>query len=346
MAQRAALNRTARTPGPAVPGGGALVRLAAVLGMGCKADQGRDLLAGAASEFGQLAEDGEHRDGSDALEAAQGLGHGGERRVRGKVGVQLALDRVHGLLEGEGDGIQRVLDGGLDGGCRPAAFGRQWLDQQGVDVIMDVPTSSVALGVNTVCREKNKAYINTGGATADLTGKDCTPVTVHWSYDTYMLAASTAGSLPKQGANSWFFVTADYVFGHQLQRDSTAVVEKNSVKVIGLANAGADTVNCVKQAHEFGLTQGGTRLAALLGSLGVIHALGLPTAQGLLLTESFYWDMNDRTRAFMARVRPRRRPTTRTRRRPPATPGRCTSSSRSPPSAWTGQVTARRWWRT
>ena len=210
---------------------------------------------------------------------------------------------------------------------------RQWLDQDGVDVILDVPTSSVALGVNTVCREKNKAYINNGGATTDLTGKDCTPVTVHWAYDTYMLSASTAGSLAKSGANTWFFVTADYVFGHQLQRDATAVVEKNGgkvlgaapypfpdttdfsgplvqaqasgAKVIGFANAGGDTVNCVKQAHEFGLTGGGTKLAALLGSLGVIHALGLETAQGLLLTESFYWDMNDRTRAFLKRLLPK-----------------------------------------
>jgi branched-chain amino acid transport system substrate-binding protein len=213
------------------------------------------------------------------------------------------------------------------------ALARQWLDRDGVDVILDVPTSSVALGVNQVCREKNKAYINNGAGTTDLTGKACTPVTVHWAFDTYMLAASTAGALSKAGANTWFFVTADYVFGHQLQRDSTAIVEaaggkvlgaapypfpettdfsgplvqaqSSGAKVIGLANAGNDTVNCVKQAHEFGLTRGGTKLAALLGSLGVFHALGTETAQGLLVTESFYWDMNDRTRAFLKRLLPK-----------------------------------------
>jgi branched-chain amino acid transport system substrate-binding protein len=213
------------------------------------------------------------------------------------------------------------------------ALARQWLDRDGVDVILDVPTSSVALGVNSVCREKNKAYINNGAGTTDLTGKECTPVTVHWAYDTYMLAASTAGALAKSGANTWFFITADYVFGHQLQRDSTGIVEKNGgkvlgaapypfpettdfsgplvqaqssgAKVIGLANAGNDTVNCVKQAHEFGLTQGGAKLAALLGSLGVIHALGVQTGQGLLLTESFYWDMNANTRAFLKRLLPK-----------------------------------------
>ena len=211
-----------------------------------------------------------------------------------------------------------------------AGIARQWLDQDGVDLIVDVPTSSVALAVNTVCHQRNKPYLNTGAATTDLTGKECTPVTVHWSYDTYMLAHSTAGSLVRAGLKSWFFITADYVFGHQLQRDATTVVkdgggsvsgaalypfpgttdfsaflvqaQASGAKVVGLANAGEDTVNSVKQAHEFGLTTGGVKLAALLATISVVHSLGLETAQGLVLTESFYWDMNDRTRAFTKRL--------------------------------------------
>jgi branched-chain amino acid transport system substrate-binding protein len=210
---------------------------------------------------------------------------------------------------------------------------RQWMDQGGVDMILDVPTSSVALAVNTAVKERNKAYVNCGGATADLTGKDCTPNLVHWSYDTTMLAVAVGGAVTKGGADTWYFVTADYVFGHQLQRDTTEVVEKlggkvlgaaaypfptttdfssfllqaqsSGAKAIGLANAGDDTVNCVKQAHEFGLMAKGIKLAALLGSATVVHGIGLDVAQGLILTESFYWDLNDRTRAFTKRVVPK-----------------------------------------
>lgn len=211
-----------------------------------------------------------------------------------------------------------------------AGIARQWIDTEGVDLIVDVPTSSVALAVNTVCHQRNKAYLNTGAATTDLTGKACTPVTIHWSYDTYMLAHSTAGSLVRAGLKSWFFITADYVFGHQLQRDATAVVKEaggnvlgaalypfpstsdfsaflvqaqaSGAKVVGLANAGEDTVNSVKQAHEFGLTTSGVKLAALLATISVVHSLGLKTAQGLVLTESFYWDLNAGTRAFTKRL--------------------------------------------
>jgi branched-chain amino acid transport system substrate-binding protein len=210
---------------------------------------------------------------------------------------------------------------------------RQWMDQGGVDMILDVPTSSVALAVNTAVKERNKAYVNCGGATTDLTGKDCTPNLVHWSYDTTMLAVAVGGAVTKGGADTWYFVTADYVFGHQLQRDTTEVVEKlggkvlgaaaypfptttdfssyllqaqaSGAKAIGLANAGDDTVNCVKQAHEFGLMAKGIKLAALLGSATVVHGIGLEVAQGLILTESFYWDLNDRTRAFTKRVVPK-----------------------------------------
>jgi branched-chain amino acid transport system substrate-binding protein len=214
-----------------------------------------------------------------------------------------------------------------------AGIARQWFDRDGVDMITDVPTSSVALAVNTVAKEKNKAYINTGAGTADLTGKQCTPVTVHWGYDVYMNAASTGGALFKAGGDTWFFITADYVFGQQLQRDTAAVVTKlggkvlgnaayafpgttdfssflvqaqaSGAKVLGLANAGDDTVNCVKQAKEFGLTRHGTRIAALVFAVTGVHGLGLEDAQGLRLTESFYWDLNDRTRAFTKRVLPK-----------------------------------------
>ncbi|MBV9784995.1 MAG: ABC transporter substrate-binding protein [Acidisphaera sp.] len=211
-----------------------------------------------------------------------------------------------------------------------AGIARQWIDRDGVDVILDVPTSSVALAVATVAKEKNKVYINSGAGTPDLTGRQCNANTLHWSYDTYMLAASTGAATVKGGGDTWFFITADYVFGQQLQRDATTFVTRSGgrvlgaaaypfpdtsdfssfllqaqasrAKVIGFANAGGDTVNCIKQAHEFGITQNGTRLAALLATLQVVHATGLETAQGLLLTESFYWDLNDRTRAFTKRV--------------------------------------------
>ncbi|MDB5316306.1 MAG: Amino acid/amide transporter substrate-binding protein family [Rhodospirillales bacterium] len=211
---------------------------------------------------------------------------------------------------------------------------RQWYDQ-GVDMILDVPTSSVGLAVNTVAREKNKAYINTGSATSDLTGTACSPNTIHWMYDTYMLAKSTGGAMVRAGGDSWFFITADYAFGHALERDTGNFVraaggrvlgnvrypfpatsdfssflvqaQASRAKVIGLANAGADTINSVKQAAEFGITRRGVKLAALLMFLPDVHAIGLETAQGLVLTESFYWDLNDRTRAITTRLQPRLR---------------------------------------
>jgi branched-chain amino acid transport system substrate-binding protein len=211
-----------------------------------------------------------------------------------------------------------------------AGIARQWFDRDGVDVIVDVPTSSVALAVAGVAREKDKAYLNVGAASADLTGKQCAPTTVHWAYDTYMLGKSTGGATVRSGGDTWFFLTADYVFGHQLQASTTHFVEAaggkvlgavaypfpgttdfssyllqaqaSGAKVLGLCNAGADTVNSIKQAKEFGLTQ---RLAAMLMFITDVHALGLDVAQGLTLTESFYWDLNERTRAFTGRVRPK-----------------------------------------
>ncbi|MFC4166075.1 ABC transporter substrate-binding protein [Teichococcus aestuarii] len=211
-----------------------------------------------------------------------------------------------------------------------STIARQWIDRDGVDVIFDVPNSAVALAVNAVVREKNKAYFNSTGATTDLTGAQCSPNTVHWTYDTYMLAKSTGGAMVKTGGDSWFFITADYAFGHALERDTTRFVQaaggkvlgnvrhplqstdfssyllqaqQSRAKVIGLANAGTDTINSVKQAAEFGVTRRGTKIAVLLMFINDVHSLGLKAAQGLVCTESFYWDLNDRTRAFTGRVK-------------------------------------------
>ena len=210
-----------------------------------------------------------------------------------------------------------------------ASIARQWFDTEGVDVILDVPTSSVALAVNSVAKERNKVYINTGAGTGDLTGSQCTPVTIHWSYDTYMLSRSTASQLVKLGGNKWFFITANYVFGQQLQRDAAEFVKKaggevlgsaafpfpettdfssyliqaqsSGANAIGFASAGADTVNCVKQAHEFGLARS-AKLAALLAHPIDVVSIGLDLAEGLYVTQSFYWDLNDGTRVFTKRV--------------------------------------------
>jgi branched-chain amino acid transport system substrate-binding protein len=209
-----------------------------------------------------------------------------------------------------------------------AGIARQWYDQDGVDVILDVPTSSVALAVNTISREKNKVFINSGGGTSDLTGSQCSPNTVHWTYDTWALANGTGTAMVKRGGDSWFFITADYAFGHALERDATALVKKaggkilgsvrhpfpgqdfasfllqaqtSGAKVIAFANAGGDTINSVKQAAEFGIVQGGQSLAGLLVFVNDVHSIGLKVAQGLVLTESFYWDQNDQTRAWSKR---------------------------------------------
>jgi branched-chain amino acid transport system substrate-binding protein len=205
---------------------------------------------------------------------------------------------------------------------------RQWFDVDGVDVIIDVPNSGVALAVSEVAREKNKVLLVSGAAISDLTGPKCSPNTVHWTYDTWMLAHSTAGALAKSGGNTWFFLTADYAFGHALERDATNVVLANGgkvlgsvshplnnqdfssfllqaqaskAKIIGLANAGGDTINAIKQGAEFGIAAGGQQFAALLFYIGDVEALGLKVAQGLVLTETFYWDANDSTRAWSKR---------------------------------------------
>jgi branched-chain amino acid transport system substrate-binding protein len=209
-----------------------------------------------------------------------------------------------------------------------AGVARKWFDEDKVDVIVDVPNSGVALAVAGVVKEKNGVFMDSGAATSDLTGKACTPNTIHWTYDTYSLANGTGKAVVKAGGDTWFFLTADYAFGHALQRDTSAVVEANGgkvvgsvnvplntpdfssfllqaqgskAKIIGLANAGGDTTNSIKQAHEFGIAGSGQKLAALLLFISDVNALGLDIAQGLQFTETFYWDMNDDTRAFSKR---------------------------------------------
>ena len=213
-----------------------------------------------------------------------------------------------------------------------AGLARQWFDS-GVDLVIDVPNSAVGLAIAGVAAEKNKAYINTNAATSDLTGSKCNANTIHWSYDTYMLSHSTGGAITAGGGKSWFFITANYAFG-QLLRDQTMAVVKaaggrivgdvdypfpqtndfssflvqaqsSGAQVLGLANAGKDTVNAIKQAHQFGITQSGMKIAGLLIYLNSVHSMGLQIAQGLILTESFYWNLNDRTRAFMTRLKPK-----------------------------------------
>jgi branched-chain amino acid transport system substrate-binding protein len=205
---------------------------------------------------------------------------------------------------------------------------RQWFDVDKVDAIIGVQNSGVALAVTGVVKEMNGVFLDSGAASSDLTGKACNANMIHWAYDTYALANGTGKALVKQGGDTWFFVTADYAFGHALQRDTSAIVEANGgkvlgaanvplntadfssfllqaqasqAKVVGLANAGGDTTNSIKQAAEFGIVAGGQKLAALLTFISNIHALGLEVAQGLTFTETFYWDMNDGTRAFSKR---------------------------------------------
>ena len=205
---------------------------------------------------------------------------------------------------------------------------REWIDNEKVDAIADTPNSGVALAVSNIVREKNAILLNSGAATADLTGKACTPNTVSFAYDTYMLANGTGKALTKAGGDSWFFLTADYAFGQALERDTSRVVTANGgkvlgsvrhplntsdfssyllqaqsskAKVVGLANAGGDTTNAIKQAAEFGIVGGGQKIAALLLFVNDVHALGLKTAQGLTFTESFYWDLNEKTRAWSNR---------------------------------------------
>src|SRR5947208_1703231 len=209
-----------------------------------------------------------------------------------------------------------------------SAIARQWYDTDKVDVIVDVPNSGVALAVDQITQDKGKAFLVSGAASSDLTGKACSPNSINWTYDTWMLANGTGSAIVKTGGDTWFFLTADYAFGHALERDTEAAVVKaggkvlgkvrhpfpssdfssfllqaqaSKAKVIGLANAGADTTNAIKQAAEFGIVKSGQNLAGMLVFLSDVHGLGLDKAQGLIFTESWYWDLNDQTRAFARR---------------------------------------------
>jgi len=263
-----------------------------------------------------------------------------------KIGVLTDLSMLYADLGGPGSTLaaqMAVEDSGLtkkgwtidvtsaDHQNKPdvgVGIARKWFDEDKIDVIADVPNSAVALAIAAVVKEKNGVYLNSGAATSDLTGRACTPNTVHWTYDTYTLANGTGKAVVKAGGDTWFFITADYIFGHTLQRDTSAVIVANGgkivgsvnvplstpdfssfllqaqssgAKIIGLANAGGDTTNAIKQAHEYGIAGGGQKLAALLLFISDVNALGLDIAQGLQFTETFYWDMNDGTRAFSKR---------------------------------------------
>jgi branched-chain amino acid transport system substrate-binding protein len=292
--------------------------------------QRRDLLAaGAVTALGGLPR--AHAQGTQIIRIGVITDMSGPYRdTTGPGSVVLTQQAVQDFMGG-GRGFQvEVLQ--ADHQNKPdvgANIARQWFDQ-GVDAVVDLPTSSVALAVNQIAREKNKVHLNSGAATSDLTGAQCSPNTVHWTYDTYMLAKSTGAAIVKTGGDSWFFITADYAFGHALERDTGNFVraqggrvlgnarypfpattdfsafllqaQASRAKVLGLANASTDTVNCIKGAREFGLHRS-IKLAALLMGVVDVKSLGLESGQGLLLTESFYWDLNDRTRSLTQRVR-------------------------------------------
>jgi branched-chain amino acid transport system substrate-binding protein len=242
------------------------------------------------------------------------------------VAVQMAVADYGGKVKGKPVEVvsadhQNKADIGL-------AIARNWYDNEKVDAIFDVPTSSVALPISALTREKNRIHINSGGGSSDITGPACSPNTVHWTYDTYALSSVAGKAMVQRGEDTWFFITADYAFGMALERDAANVVKENGGKVLGdvrhplnssdfssfllqaqaskakvvaLANAGGDTTNALKQAAEFGLMKGGQKLIALLLEITDVHAIGLKDAQGLIMTDAFYWDRDDEARAFSNR---------------------------------------------
>jgi branched-chain amino acid transport system substrate-binding protein len=242
------------------------------------------------------------------------------------VSAQMAIDDFGGKVRGK-----PILLVSADHQNKPdvgSAIANRWIDVEQVDAIVDVPTSSVALAVQEITRAKDRAFLISGAGTSLLTGEKCSPTSVHWAYDTYALAHGTGAALTKQGSDSWFFITADYAFGHALQDDTTVAVKEaggkvigavnapfpttdfssfllqaqaSQAKVVGLANAGADTINAIKQAHEFGLDAGGQKLTGLLTFISDVHSLGLDIAGGLVLTDGWYWDQTDQSRAWAKR---------------------------------------------
>ena len=242
------------------------------------------------------------------------------------VAVQMAVEDYGGKVKGKKVEVvsadhQNKPDVGVN-------IARNWYDNEKVDAIFDVPTSSVALPISALTREKNKIHINSGGGSSDITGSQCSPNTVHWTYDTYALSNVAGKAMVKRGEDTWFFITADYAFGQALERDAANVVKEaggkvlgdvrhplnssdfssfvlqaqaSKAKVVGLANAGGDTQNALKQAAEFGLAQSGQKMIALLMEITDVHSLGIKSTAGLIVTDAFYWDMNDETRAFSKR---------------------------------------------
>jgi branched-chain amino acid transport system substrate-binding protein len=284
--------------------------------------------------------------GLAALAAALACGGANAQQVNVKIGVLTDMSSLYADIGGPGSvaaakmaiadftkdhpNVKVELISG-DHQNKPdigSQIANQWFDVDKVDLIIDTPNSGVALAVSQVASQKNKIFIVSGAAASDLTGPKCNANTIHWTYDTWMLANGTGTAIVKTGGDSWFFLTADYAFGHALERDTMAAVEKaggkvlgkvrhplntndfssfllqaqsSKAKVIGLANAGGDTINSIKQAAEFGIVKGGQSLAGLLVFASDVAALGLPTAQGLVLTETWYWDMNDANRAWTKR---------------------------------------------
>lgn len=243
-----------------------------------------------------------------------------------KAAVELAVEDFGGSVLGRKIEIMQADDQNKPDVA--ASLAREWVDNQGVDVLADGSASSSGLAVQQIAREKKRIYLITGPATSDMTGKQCSPYGIHWVYDTYALAHGTGSALTKAGGNTWFFITADYAFGYALERDTIAAVQAaggkvlgnvraplgtadfssflvqakaSGAKVFGFANAGTDLQNCIKQAAEFGLSQGGVRMATLLMAINDVHSLGLKTCQGLVYTDSFYWDMTDKTLAWSKR---------------------------------------------
>jgi branched-chain amino acid transport system substrate-binding protein len=256
------------------------------------------------------------------------------RDTSGPTSLACAKQAVEDLgLAARGIDVEVIQGDHLQKPDAALTLARRWFDQDGVDMICEVNNSAVALAIADLCRDKDKLQVNTGGASSALTGERCTANTLHWTYDTWMFANAVGTAIVKGGGDSWYFITADYGFGHQMERDTTAAVQKAGGKVLGgvrfpfpgtsdfssfllqaqssrakivaLATAAADTVNCIKQAREFGITRRGVKLAGMVMFTTDIHAIGLETAQGLLMSEVFYWDLNDRTRAFMNRVKPK-----------------------------------------
>jgi branched-chain amino acid transport system substrate-binding protein len=284
--------------------------------------------------------------GLAALAAALACGSANAQQVNVKIGVLSDMSSLYADIGGPGSvaaakmaiadftkdhpnvKVEMISGDHLNKPDVGSQIANQWFDVDKVDMIIDVPNSGVALAVSEVAKQKNKIFIVSGAAASTLTGAKCNANTVHWTYDTWMLANGTGSAMVKNGGDTWFFLTADYAFGHALEADTTAVVEKSGgkvlgkvraplntsdfssfllqaqaskAKVIGLANAGGDTINSIKQAAEFGIVKGGQSLAGLLVFSSDVAALGLPTAQGLVLTETWYWDANDTNRAWTKR---------------------------------------------